>query len=387
MTDMLSIPVSGAKLGILGGGQLGKMLLPIAHQWNISTYVLDPSEQCSCAAICHHFIQGDFNDYNTVYQFGQLVDVLTIEIEHVNTQALLDLQREGKRIYPEPQSLNIIKDKGIQKLHYAEHLIPTSPFKLYENKNAILQDIKAGNLKLPFVQKSREAGYDGKGVLVVNHSEKLNQLFDTPSMVEEAVDIDKEISVIVARNAAGEISTFPVVEMTFNPIANLVEMLICPAQIPATIAREADILAKKVMKSFALTGILAVEMFLAKSGKVLVNEVAPRPHNSGHQSIEGCITSQYEQHLRAIFNLPLGSTAITLPSVMVNLLGEPGYSGPARYEGLTESMQLSGVNVHLYGKLETRPYRKMGHITVVDAELKSAIEKAKKVQHLLKIKA
>jgi 5-(carboxyamino)imidazole ribonucleotide synthase len=387
MSDTLTLPISGAKLGILGGGQLGKMLLPIAHQWNISTYVLDPSENCSCAAICHHFIKGDFNDYATVYQFGQLVDVLTIEIEHVNTQALLDLQKEGKRIYPEPQSLNIIKDKGLQKLHYAEHQIPTSPFKLYENKIAILQDIKAGNLKLPFVQKSREAGYDGKGVLVVNHSEKLNELFDTPSMVEEAVDIHKEISVIVARNAYGEITTFPTVEMTFNPIANLVEMLICPAQIPTETIREADILAKKVMKSFAITGILAVEMFLDKQGKVLVNEVAPRPHNSGHQSIEGCITSQYEQHLRAIFNLPLGNTAITLPSVMVNLLGEPGHSGFARYEGLNESMQIAGVNVHLYGKLETRPYRKMGHITVVDTELKSAIEKAKKVQHLLKIKA
>jgi 5-(carboxyamino)imidazole ribonucleotide synthase len=380
-----SIP--GTKLGILGGGQLGKMLLPIAHQWDVETWVLDPSNTCSCAEICHHFVKGDFNDYETVYQFGQHVDVITIEIEHVNTEALLKLQQEGKRVFPEPKPLDIIKDKGLQKLHYQQHAISTSPFQLFENKAEVLAAIEKKSIQIPFVQKSRKAGYDGKGVLVVTKPEQLNELFDEPSMVEQAVNIKKEISVIAARNLQGEVETFPVVEMTFNPIANLVEFLICPAQIPNEIAREADILARKVMKSFELTGLLAVELFLTQTNELIVNEVAPRPHNSGHQSIEGCLTSQYEQHLRAILGLPLGNTTITLPSVMVNLLGEPNYSGKAKYEGFQEAMNMEGVKIHLYGKTETRPYRKMGHVTVLDADINEAIHKAKSVQNSLKIKA
>ncbi len=384
-TSHHSIP--GTKLGILGGGQLGKMLLPIAHQWDVETWILDPSENCSCAKLAHHFVKGDFNDFDTVYQFGKHLDVITIEIEHVNTEALHKLQNEGKRIYPEPKSLDIIKDKGLQKIHYQNHAIHTSPFEIFDNKAEVLEALNQQRLKIPFVQKSRKAGYDGKGVLVVTKTEQLADLFDEPSMVEHAVDIKKEISVIVARNVQGEIETFPVVEMTFNPIANLVEFLICPAQLPNEIAREADVLARKVMKSFELTGLLAVELFLTHANELVVNEVAPRPHNSGHQSIEGCITSQYEQHLRAIFGLPLGNTSITLPSVMVNLLGEPNYSGKAKYEGFQESMNIDGVKIHLYGKTETRPYRKMGHVTVLDADINEAIHKAKSVQNSLKIKA
>jgi len=380
-----SIP--GTKIGILGGGQLGKMLLPIAHQWDIETWILDPSENCSCAKICHHFVKGDFNDFETVYRFGQQVDVITIEIEHVNTEALIKLQQEGKRVFPEPKPLDIIKDKGLQKLHYENHAIPTSPFQLFENKAEVLAAVELQTIKIPFVQKSRKAGYDGKGVLVVTQPEQLKELFDEPSMVEQAVNIKKEISVIASRNVQGEVETFPVVEMTFNPIANLVEFLICPAQIPNEIARQADILARKVMKSFELTGLLAVELFLTQTNELVVNEVAPRPHNSGHQSIEGCLTSQYEQHLRAILGLPLGNTNITMPSVMVNLLGEPNFSGKAKYTGFQEAMNMEGVKIHLYGKSETRPYRKMGHVTVLDNDINEAIHKAKSVQNILKIKA
>lgn len=381
--NQYSIP--GTKLGILGGGQLGKMLLPIAHQWDVETWVLDPSDSCSCAQICHHFVKGDFNDFETVYQFGKNLDVITIEIEHVNTEALLKLQQEGKRVFPEPKGLDIIKDKGLQKIHYQNNHIPTSPFHIFNTKAEVLNALEQNQIKIPFVQKSRKAGYDGKGVLVVSKTEQLKELFDEPSMVEQAVDINKELSVIVARNNNGDIETFPVVEMTFNPVANLVEFLICPAQISKDIAREADILARKVMKSFEISGLLAVELFLTNQNELVVNEVAPRPHNSGHQSIEGCLTSQYEQHLRAILGLPLGKTTITLPSVMVNLLGEPNYSGKAKYQGFQESIKIDGLKIHLYGKTETRPYRKMGHVTVLDEDVNEAIHKAKTVQNTLKI--
>lgn len=379
------INLSEIKLGILGGGQLGKMLVEAASQWSVNTFVLDPSSGCSAASACHTFIQGDYKNYDDVYAFGKLVNIITIEIENVNIDALIQLEKEGKIIYPEPSQLQIIMDKGLQKKFYDKHKFLSPNYVLYANKQNIIEAIEAGIQKFPFVQKSCRAGYDGKGVSVIKNNEDLIRLLDGESVVEELIEIQKEISVIVAKNAVGEISTYQPVEMTFNPTANLVECLICPADISPEITKEACDLAVAVIKAFEITGILAVEMFLDTNNKLYINEVAPRAHNSGHQTIEGAYTSQYKQQLRAILGLPLGSTKLISPSIMLNLLGEPGYSGLSRYIGLQECMTIEGVNIHLYGKKETRPFRKMGHVTIIDNTIESAKEKAKIIQQTLKI--
>ncbi len=378
--------ITSTKLGILGGGQLGKMLTLAAHNWDLPTWVLDASKDFPAGPVCSHFIEGSFKDFDQVYRFGKQVDVLTIEIEHVNTEALLRLEAEGLKIHPSPSTLNIIKDKGLQKEFYRENDLPTSDFVLFEDEKAIRKALDIGDLKFPFVQKSRTAGYDGRGVAVIHSAAELEErLLPGAAVVEELVDIEKEIAVIVARNERGEVVAYPSVEMEFNPLANLVEFLVCPAAVDPAVEETARALALRVIETYDLCGLLAVELFLTKDNRLLVNEVAPRPHNSGHHTIDSCYTSQFEQHLRAVLNLPLGSTKMKTASVMVNLLGEPGYSGPARYEGFEKCIAMEGVKIHLYGKATTTPFRKMGHVTILDADPELAKQKAMKVREVLKV--
>jgi 5-(carboxyamino)imidazole ribonucleotide synthase len=382
---MNNIINSGFKLGILGGGQLGKMLALAAQNWELETWILDASEDFPAASVCSKFVKGDFKNYDDVYNFGKQVDVLTIEIEHVNTEALAQLEKEGVTVHPSSKTLNIIKDKGLQKQFYKDNNIPTSPFELYESKDAILKAIDEGHLNFPFVQKSRTAGYDGRGVAVIKDNNGLLKLMDTPSLIEPLVNIHKEIAVIVAKNEKGQTKVFPPVEMEFNPLANLVEFLICPANISPEINQKAVQLAEKVIKDFDLSGLLAVELFLDQNNDLLVNEVAPRTHNSGHHTIDSCVTSQFQQQLRAVINLPLGSTEDLSPSIMLNLLGADGYSGNAKYEGIEECMAVEGAKFHLYGKTTTKPFRKMGHVTVIDSDLEKAKEKANFIKNTLRI--
>jgi len=384
---MEQLVTSNFKLGIIAGGQLGKMLALAASNWDVKTFILDPKDDCPAATICTQFTKGNYHDYDTVYEFGKQVDMITFDIENINIEALIKLKNEGIRIYPEPEILKVIQDKGTQKEFYEKHAISTSDFKLFNSKEEIIDALNKKNIHFPFVQKLRTSGYDGKGVEVIRSEKDINKLMEGGSLIEEMVDIEKEIAVIVARNTKGEIKSFPTVEMEFNANANLVERLICPANISQQFDQEAQKIAKNVIEKFNMTGILAVEMFVTKKGEVLVNEIAPRPHNSGHHTIESCITSQYEQHLRAILGFPLGDTSIKMPSVMINLLGENGYSGHVKYEGLTECMGMSGIKIHIYGKKETKPFRKMGHVTVIDQSIDSAKEKAKKVSSILKVKS
>lgn len=370
------------KLGILGGGQLGRMLIQESINYNVTTHVLDPDPHAPCKDICNHFTIGSLTDYDTVYKFGKKVDLLTIEIEKVNVDALEQLEIEGVVVYPQSRVIRLIQDKGVQKQFFKENDIPTSPFQLIQSKN----ELKSGSFGYPYIQKLRREGYDGRGVYTVRSEADLINAFEAPSVIEKLIDFEKEIAVIVARNEKGEVKTFPCVEMEFNPEANLVEFLISPSNLDADILKRADELAIKIAEDLKIVGILAVELFLTSNGEILVNEIAPRPHNSGHQSIEGNYTSQYEQLLRAIFNLPLGDTHSLGNAVMINLLGEKGYEGYAEYEGLEKALALSGVYVHLYGKKITKPFRKMGHVTILDADREKAIEKAKFVQRTIKVR-
>lgn len=373
----------GKRIGILGGGQLGRMLIQEAVNWNLHLSVLEPDPEAPCKDLASRFECGKLTDFDTVYRFGKTVDLLTIEIEHVNVDALEKLEAEGLAVYPQPRVLRLIQDKGLQKKFYSEHKIPTAPYVLVENKAEIVAH--AGGF--PFMQKLRKGGYDGKGVTPLKDPARLENAFDAPSVLEQFVDFKKEISVIVSRNTKGEVKSFPVVDMLFNPEANLVEFLFSPADISPQVEEEAQRIARRVAEELGIVGLLAVEMFLTRNDEVLVNEIAPRPHNSGHQTIEGNYCSQYEQHLRAILGLHPGSTAIVEPSIMVNLLGEKGFEGEAKYEGLNEVLAMEGVYVHLYGKKITKPFRKMGHVTVLGHSLEEAMQKAKKVQSLLKVKA
>ena len=382
---MKEIINSGFKVGILGGGQLGKMLALAAQNWELETWILDASEDFPAASVCSKFVKGDFNNYEDVYNFGKQVDVLTIEIEHVNTEALAQLEKVGVIVHPSSKSLNIIKDKGLQKQFYKDHNLSTAPFELYENKAGILEAIDGKSLEFPFVQKSRTAGYDGRGVAVIKDENSLSKLMDTPSVIEPLVNIQKEIAVIVAKNENGQTKAFPPVEMEFNPVANLVEFLICPADISHEINQKALNLAEEVISAYDLCGLLAVELFLDQNNNLLVNEVAPRTHNSGHHTIDSSVTSQFQQQLRAVVNLPLGSTEELCPSVMLNLLGAEGFTGNAKYDGLEKCMAVEGAKFHIYGKTITKPFRKMGHVTVVDANLEKAKEKANFIKNTLRI--
>ena len=362
MTNYFS---SDFKLGILGGGQLGKMMLYDTRKYDIQTYVLDPSNEAPCKIACDHFQQGSLLDYDTVYNFGKQVDVLTFEIETVNIDALEKLESEGIQIYPQAAVLRKIQDKGVQKQFYVDHQIPTADFKKYAFAKAIAIDSPS----YPFIWKSCQGGYDGKGVAVIRKAEDLETLPEVPCIAETMIPFKNELAVIVARSPSGEVRTYPVVEMEFHPEANQVEYVICPARIDETVAAKARAIAAKVSEAFEHVGLLAVEMFQTQDDTILVNEVAPRPHNSGHYSIEGSFTNQFEQHIRAILNLPLGKTDSKVASVMVNLVGEEGHTGDVHYEHMDTILTMDGVTPHVYGKKETRPFRKMGHVTIVDHDI------------------
>lgn len=369
------------RIGILGGGQLGRMLLQVAANYPIETFVLEKGSNAPAAKLCHHFTDGDIKDYDTVYSFGKLVDALTIEIEHVNVEALFALEKEGIRVYPSPSALRTIKDKGRQKEFYLSNNIPSPDFILIENR----EELKKHLSFLPAALKLRSGGYDGKGVEIIRAENDLPKAFDAPCVLEKLVDIDKEISVVVAKNDVGQTAVYPPVEMVFDPRYNLVDSLLSPARITDAQSSVAQKTALRVVEALGSSGIFAVEMFLDKSGNILVNETAPRAHNSGHQSIEGNYCSQYDMQMRVLQNLPLGNTAIIQPSLMLNLIGEEGFSGPVFYSGLTEVMQIENVYIHLYGKTETKPGRKMGHVTILGNELNELTTKAEMVKKNLKV--
>ncbi|MDP6922878.1 MAG: 5-(carboxyamino)imidazole ribonucleotide synthase [Lutibacter sp.] len=372
---------SNFRLGILGGGQLGKMLLTATQQLDIFTAVLDPSAQAPCALISDAFVEGDLMDFDTVYQFGKSVDLLTIEIEHINIDALYKLEEEGLEIYPQPKVLATIQHKGKQKDFFGKHQIPTAAYKRFSSGAAL----KKNPPVLPFVWKSAQFGYDGTGVKIVRTLAELETLPEVECLIEELVPFKNELAVIVARNKAGERATYPVVEMEFHPEANQVEYVICPARISEKVAEKAQKIALKVSESFAHIGLMAVEMFQTDNDDILVNEVAPRTHNSGHYSIEAAYTSQFEQHLRSILNLPLGCTDSKLAGIMVNLVGEEGFSGPVVYENIEAVLKMPGVSPHIYGKKQTRPFRKMGHVTIVDKDIDTARRVAETVKNTLRV--
>lgn len=372
-------------LGILGGGQLGKMLLTETRKFDITTKVLDPSPDAPCRIACNTFVQGNLTDFNTVYNFGKDVEVLTIEIENVNVEALEKLQTEGVKVYPSPQTIKNIQNKATQKQFYATHGIPTAPFQVFQNTESLKKAINEQQLSLPFVWKSARFGYDGNGVKIVRQLTDLNLLPNNQCIAESLVPFKKELAVIVARNAKGQVRTYPVVEMEFHPEANQVEYVLCPARIEEAVAQKARTIAIQVAQAFEVVGLLAVELFQTENDEILVNEVAPRPHNSGHYSIEAAYTNQFEQHLRAILNLPLGSTESKVAGVMVNLVGAEGYQGKVVYENIEQIMAMEGVTPHIYGKKETRPFRKMGHVTIVNPNINKARQIAEQVKNTIRV--
>lgn len=373
--------ISDLKLGILGGGQLGRMLIQEAINYNLTTLVLDPDHEAPCKHIANYFECGSITDFDTVYKFGKKADVITIEIEKVNIEALEQLEKEGKLVFPQSRVIRLIQDKGIQKQFFKENDIPTAPFQLVNTK----EDMLHATIPFPYMLKQRKDGYDGKGVMKINIAADLEKAFDNPCLIEELVDFEKEIAVIVSRNSNGDVKTFPMVEMEFNAEANLVEFLISPSTYPEHVQQKAEAIARKIADALNVTGILAVEMFITRDGEILVNELAPRPHNSGHHTIEGNFVSQFEQHLRSIFNLPLGDTRSVSNAVMINLLGEKGHDGVAKYQGMEKVLAVEGVYIHLYGKKYTKPFRKMGHITIIDQNREAAIEKANYIKETLKV--
>jgi 5-(carboxyamino)imidazole ribonucleotide synthase len=376
---------SNFTLGILGGGQLGKMMLYETRKFDITTHVLDPSLEAPCRIACNHFTQGDLMDYDTVYTFGKKVDILTFEIEGVNIEALEALEKEGKKVYPSSKTLRNIQDKGVQKKFYDTHKIPTAPFSVFETIAKVKKAVASGELKLPFVWKSCTGGYDGKGVQVIKNSQTLDVLPDCPCITEDLVAFKNELAVIVVRNPSAQVKTYPVVEMEFHPQANQVEYVICPARIDDKVAAKARSIAIQVSKAFEHVGLLAVEMFQTNDDQIIVNEVAPRPHNSGHYSIEASYTNQFEQHIRAILDLPLGNTASKVGGIMVNLVGEQNHTGDVAYQNIEEIMAMDGVTPHIYGKKQTRPFRKMGHVTIVNQNIDTAREIAQQVKQRIKV--
>ena len=386
MMEGKNVLKNNLKIGILGGGQLGLMISQASISFGIGLYILDPDSKASARPFCQHFTQGSFSDEETVYNFGKDLDIITIEIEHVNVQALYRLEREGVKVFPQPHIIELIQDKGLQKQFLKDHFFATSPFHYLETKKDLVHFVK----EFPAMLKSRKGGYDGKGVKAVRNLDEAERIIqgsfpEGPSILESWADMEKEISVMVARSANGEVKVYDPVEMEFNPDANLVEYLIAPASLSPELSEKAKNLAQNIIEKLEMVGLLAVEMFVLKTGELWINEMAPRPHNSGHHTIEASFTSQFEQVLRSIIGLPLGDTSLRSPSVMLNILGEEGYSGSVHYLGLEETLKLRGVYIHLYGKAETRPFRKMGHITVLDSEAASAYKMAKTVKDHFKI--
>lgn len=370
-------------LGVLGGGQLGRMLIQSAINYNQDIHILDPDPNAPCKDICQKFTVGSLKDFDTVYAFGQACDVITVEIENVNTEALEKLRSEGKQVYPQPEILRLIQDKRAQKQFYQQHGIPTADFILTADKADVIHNSRF----LPAVNKLGKEGYDGRGVQILRTESDLEKAFDAPGLLEKLIDFEKEIAVTVARNESEELVVYPAVECAFHPTANLVEFLFAPAEISKEVEEKAQEIAKDVILKLGMVGILAVEMFVTKSGEVLVNEIAPRPHNSGHHTIEANFTSQFEQHLRAVMNWPLGNPDLRCPAAMINLLGEEGYSGQVLIEGQEEALAEKGVYIHMYGKKLTKPFRKMGHVTILDENVDNLKERANRIKELIKIKS
>ncbi|MCP9201571.1 5-(carboxyamino)imidazole ribonucleotide synthase [Gramella sp. GC03-9] len=376
---------SDFKLGILGGGQLGKMMLYETRKYDIHTHVLDPSAEAPCKIACNYFEKGDLMDYDTVLNFGRKADVVTFEIEGVNVDALKKLESEGIKTYPSATTLEKIQNKATQKKFYKEKNISTAPFEVFDSLAFLKESVAKGKIELPFVWKSATGGYDGKGVSVIRKKEDLEKLSSGECIAENLIPFKNELAVIVARNPSGEMITYPVVEMEFHPTANQVEYVICPARIDDKVAEKARKTAEQVSKAFEHVGLLAVEMFQTEADEILVNEVAPRPHNSGHYSIEASYTNQFEQHIRAILDLPLGSTDSKVGGIMVNLVGAEGHEGNVVYENIEKIMKMEGVTPHIYGKKITRPFRKMGHVTIVNKDLAEARKIAEKVKNSIKV--
>jgi 5-(carboxyamino)imidazole ribonucleotide synthase len=376
---------SDFKLGILGGGQLGKMLLAETQKLDIHTSILDNNKNAPCAEICNKFVIGNLLDFDAVYNFGKTVDVLTIEIENINLDALDKLENEGLTIYPKPSTLRVIQSKARQKNFYLDNNIPTAEFSHYAYLEELNHSIENNIIEFPFVWKAARFGYDGTGVKIIRHIKDLENLPAVECITEKLIPFKNELAVIVARNTDGEVKTYPVVEMEFHPEANQVEYVICPARINDTVAKKAREVALKVVNDLDFIGLLAVEMFQTENDEILVNEVAPRPHNSGHYSIESSYTNQFEQHLRAILNLPLGNTESKVAGIMVNLVGEEGFSGKVTYKNMEEILKIDGVTPHIYGKKETRPFRKMGHVTIVDSDIDVARKIAQKVKETIRV--
>ena len=376
---------SNFKLGILGGGQLGKMLLYTTRKFDIRTSVLDPSLEAPSKLACNDFFQGDLMDYETVYNFGKKVNTLTIEIENVNIEALKALEKEGVNVFPSSKTLESIQNKATQKLFYVDHNLPSATFKRFAFNEEIYTAIEHSSVEFPFVWKRAQFGYDGTGVKIVRSVADLKNLPNVECITEELVPFKSELAVIVARNTKGQVKVYPVVEMEFHPEANQVEYVLCPARISDEIAVKAEQIALKTSAAFEHVGLLAVELFLTQDDEILINEVAPRPHNSGHQTIEASYTSQFEQHIRAILGLPMGSTKNKVSSVMVNLVGAEGHTGNVIYENIEKLMEMEGVTPHIYGKKETRPFRKMGHVTIVHSKLENARAIAQQVKQSINV--
>ncbi len=371
------------RLGIIQGGQLGRMLLQPCMNFGITPYVMDKDPEAPCRKFCEHFFQGDARKYEDVYEFGRRVDILTLEYEDVNLEALTQLEKDGILVYPSPAVIKIIQDKGLQTQFFKDNAIPTSEFVLIDSSD----ELRAHASLLPAYQKLRQSGYDGRGVMKIASESDLEAGFDAPSVLERSVPVTKEISVIVARNVSGHMETFPIVEMEFHSQANMLDFLFAPAELDDSVRRRAEQTAREIAQKIEVVGLLAVEMFVTPEAEVLVNELAPRPHNSGHHTIEANSTSQFEQHLRAILDLPLGSPAMRSPAVMVNLVGAEGFEGPVRYRGLEEVLALPGVHIHRYGKKCTRPFRKMGHVTVINDDIRAAKQIASEVQKKVRVEA
>ncbi|MEC7619671.1 MAG: 5-(carboxyamino)imidazole ribonucleotide synthase [Bacteroidota bacterium] len=372
-------------LGILGGGQLGKMLLYTTRKWDIKTSVLDPKENAPARLACDSFTKGDLTNFQAVYDFGKKVDILTIEIEKVNVKALEKLAQEGVKVYPQPHVLKTIQNKCLQKKFYKSHNIPTASFEEFKTLNQVKEAVIMGELSFPFVWKSAEMGYDGYGVSIVHSNKEIESLNSGPCLIEELVHVEKELSVIVCSRPQGEMVHYPVVESEFHPTANQVEYVLCPARISGEVAKKAVGVALKTAKAYGQIGLLAVELFLTSEGDILVNEVAPRPHNSGHYSIEASYTCQFEQHIRAVLDLPLGKTTSKIAAVMVNLVGKKGYTGPVVYKNIDQVLGIKGVIPHIYGKKETRPFRKMGHVTIIHPKIDTARKMAAQLKETLSV--
>ena len=376
---------SNFKLGILGGGQLGKMLMYDAKRYDLHTKVMDSSQEVPCAKLADEFILGDITDYDDVVSFGNKVDVITVEIEKINTDALLFLEKNGKKVFPSALTLKVIQNKSDQKDFYKKYNLPSSRFRNYSDLDELKNNFEKDNFEFPFVWKSSRFGYDGKGVKIIKNYDDLNFYFENECLIEEKISIKKELSVIVARNISGEMKCFPVVEMEFNENSNLVEYVMCPANISKDIAERAMQIAMNISEKFNMVGLLAVELFLTTEDEILINEVAPRPHNSGHHTIECCVTSQFDQHIRCILDLPLGETKILIPGIMVNLVGQNKVEGNVIYKNINDIFDIPGVFIHIYGKKKSRLNRKMGHITVVNKDINKAIEIGKKIKKEIKV--